>query len=86
MKKKIYGIAGGLIIATCLALNVNLNADQESASFLSLSNIEALASDESDDCNYKNGYKAFDDASGGAYNCCKEWINKSPNTSEGTCM
>ena len=63
---------------------MNINSDTN-VSALTMNNIEALASGESGDCNYINGYKAFKKASGGAYNCCKVWITREPNTSQ-QCM
>lgn len=40
---------------------------------IQLANIEALAEEEEDDCNYTNGYKAFSSKKGGGYDCCKNW-------------
>lgn len=50
-----------------------------------LANIEALARDESSDCDYKNGYTAFTNRGGGAYDCCRVWVSRAPNTNEGRC-
>jgi len=57
----------------------------EQVSNLMLANIEALARNEGSDCNYKNGYTAFTNRSGGAYDCCQVWVSKAPNTNEGHC-
>ena len=47
---------------------------------LLLANAEALATSEgaSDDCHYSNGYTWFTSKNGGAYDCCKVWVNKKP--------
>ena len=48
-------------------------------------NIEALANSEAGDCHYENGYTAFTSKDGGAYDCCKVWVSKKPDTDEGHC-
>lgn len=44
------------------------------------SNIEALSTgtEADDDCDYKNGYTAFTNKKGGAYDCCRVWVNYAP--------
>lgn len=51
---------------------------------LAMANVEALANDESN-CHNTNGYTAFTNRGGGAYDCCYIWVSKAPNTSEGHC-
>ncbi len=43
-------------------------------------NVEALSTgtETEDDCDYKNGYAAFTGKKGGAYDCCKVWVNFAP--------
>lgn len=51
---------------------------------LLLENVEAL-SDGEDECHYVNGYAAFTGNPGGGYDCCKVWVNRAPDSSEGHC-
>lgn len=57
----------------------------EPLSELVLANVEALAEEENNECNYTNGYTAFTNKGGGAYDCCKVWVPKAPDTDEGHC-
>lgn len=34
------------------------------------------------DCTYRNGYKAFTNGRGGAYDCCQKWRSNKPKTRE----
>lgn len=49
-----------------------------SESNIMLENVEALSNIEEDDCHYINGYTYFTNKKGGAYDCCKVWVNKRP--------
>ena len=86
MKKVILFLA---VIAIVSAIGVNYvsTSATRDVSEIELANIEALAGDEnnSNDCNYRNGYVAFTNKEGGAYDCCKVWVSYAPNTSEGHC-
>jgi hypothetical protein len=75
MKK--YFLVGIAAIAAVAAINVNLGTKSNDLSDISLANVEALADENSDDCNYTNGYRKFDGSDGGAYDCCKKWKNGS---------
>jgi len=50
------------------------------ASSLLMQNVEALATgaDSQDNCHYTNGYTAFTGKKGGAYDCCKVWVQNAP--------
>jgi hypothetical protein len=52
MKKIIFGSIAVLAIAATIVFNVNLNAQSEKLSDVSLANVEALADGESDTVNY----------------------------------
>ncbi|WP_080904340.1 NVEALA domain-containing protein [Parabacteroides sp. Marseille-P3160] len=54
MKKKIFGGLAVLAIAAMAAFNVNLSAQEENLSTISLANVEALAGGEGEDflCTY----------------------------------
>lgn len=84
MKKKVIFASIALIAVVSTAISVK-DTDQYLTSPLRLANIEALSGDESSDCHYNNGYVAFTSKSGGAYDCCKIWVNRAPNTNEGHC-
>ena len=46
-----------------------------------MENVEALSGkSERDDCNYKNGYTSFTGKKGGAYDCCKVWVENAPKS------
>lgn len=84
MKKKIIFSVGAMMF--CMVIGMfHLNSIQSNdKQGISLLNIEALTEQE-EDCHYTNGYVAFTNKSGGAYDCCKVWISKAPNTNEGHC-
>lgn len=85
MKKKIIfaAVAAVMGIGTYVVTQTTKTAD--SLTELQIVNAEALSDNEKDDCNYNNGYTAFTKSSGGAYDCCKIWVSKAPNTDEGHC-
>ncbi|MCM1111218.1 MAG: NVEALA domain-containing protein [Clostridium sp.] len=87
MRKKILFdlIAIAFIAFAFGCLMLTRTNQYEELSGIQLENVEALAEEEDDDCNYKNGYLAFTNKSGGAYDCCKNWVSKAPNTNEGRC-
>lgn len=87
MKKKIIFVAVAAVIG--ISAYVGVNSHQKDAmSDIQMANVEALVrgeSGENDECHYKNGYTAFTNKGGGAYDCCSIWVAKSPNTDEGHC-
>ena len=76
MKKKILIGIAILTVAVAIAFNLNLNAKSSNLSDITLANVEALANEnDSNDCDYSNGYRKFTGSDGGAYDCCKKWRN-----------
>jgi hypothetical protein len=85
-KFKIAAIAAVVVVSCYFGYKSVRPAHEFSAT--EIENIEALANDEqtgSSDCNYRNGYMAFTGEKGGAYNCCRVWINSAPYYPEGHC-
>lgn len=93
MIKPIKLLTAGIVFAVSLGINFSTvlpsGAKEVSPSQITLAGLisEAQADDEGGggDCHYLNGYVAFTNHAGGAYNCCMIWVNKAPKTSEGHC-
>lgn len=79
MEKKKKFILVTLFVVMAVGYNMYSSKGNVSFSELTLANMEALAgSDETDDCDYQNGYTKFSGKEGGAYDCCKKWVNNAP--------
>ncbi|MDR0605023.1 MAG: hypothetical protein LBG80_12040 [Bacteroidales bacterium] len=79
----ILGVLSVLGIAGIVAVNLN---PQNGFSDVVLANTEALSSEGGSGCHYKNGYTAFSDKAGGAYDCCQIWRNKAIDEEATTCQ
>jgi hypothetical protein len=77
MKKKYFIFMVAVIIAAGVAVNLQLNSQNE-VSGIVLANLEALSS-EGSDCHYNNGYTMFSNDDGSAYDCCMNWVQKLPH-------
>lgn len=79
MKKKNVVVLVLVFICTGTVVGVkNFGKLSKKNSFLQ-ENVEALCDGENEDpCNYKNGYTAFTKKKGGAYDCCRIWVNNAP--------
>lgn len=76
-KTKIFSVVLLMVIGAFLVVKGINNHKTD----LLTQNIEALSNGETS-CNYQNGYKAFTNRGGGAYDCCKVWVNKKPILNE----
>lgn len=83
--KRVLLIVLVVVLTTFAGYRVYISLQTSVMSELMLANIEALASGEGNDCHYINGYVAFTGRKGGAYDCCRIWVNKRPNEIEGHC-
>ena len=80
MEKKKKFILVILFIAMAVGYNMYSSKGNVRFTELTLANMEALAgSDETDKCNYQNGYTKFGSKDGGAYDCCQKWVNNAPD-------
>ena len=66
-------------IATFVGKKTFVSNAYETGNLL-MQNVEALATgtESQDDCHYSNGYTAFTNKKGGAYDCCMVWVAKAP--------
>ncbi len=79
-------ISAAVVVVMGVSVYVGVRVQQKDAmSDIQMANVEALVNGEGGDCNYTNGYRAFTSKGGGAYDCCKIWVNKAPDKGEGTC-
>lgn len=83
--KKLLKISIAAAMALVAGYSIYASQQKVELSDLTQRNIEALATNESSDCHYVNGYVAFTTKSGGAYDCCNVWVSKAPDTKEGHC-
>ena len=67
----------------------NSKVSDELSSFVNLSALSSVSAQGEtgggENCNYRNGYRAFRSRSAGAYDCCMVWRNNKPRTSQ-TCL
>lgn len=76
--KKIFISLTVLAVSATVIVAVNANSRLDN---LFESNVEALADHEGSagaNCHYINGYTKFGKRSGGAYDCCANWVNLKP--------
>lgn len=89
MKKRIYGAVTVFAIVALAAFNMNVIADNNELSALSLSNIEALASGESGGTNYNVCYSTSKVRTGYTYyDCgsCKKVYDEQGTKSQSKCF